>query len=228
MTLIQISMRDEVEGMRRVNPGFPGQRGKISFSKTEVLHIAIAIAVLTAAFSIVFRFSHLDADPTKNILLIVGIFFVVVCCCFLLHELGHKFVAQRYNAWSEFRIYPAGLFIAIVSSLVGFVFAAPGAVYFRGEIDKEKHGKISLAGPAVNFVIAAISIVIALSLREGTLVFVLFQMLSYFNALMGLFNMIPFYPFDGSKIIAWNIPVYLGALAIGAAEFLIVWFYIMY
>ena len=222
-------MRDEIEGMRRVNPGFPGQRGKISFSKTEILHITVAVVVLSVAFTIIFRGSHLDQDPTRNILLIVGMSFLLVVCSFLLHEFGHKFVAQRYNAWSEFRAYPYGLVIALLFSLVGFLFAAPGAVYIRGNIDKDSYGKISLAGPAVNFVIAAIAIFVTyFLLTPGTLYYVLFQMLAYFNAFLGLFNMIPVPPLDGSKIVAWNIPIYLAVVVVGVLEFAFVWLYIIY
>ncbi|MCL2296230.1 MAG: site-2 protease family protein [Methanomassiliicoccaceae archaeon] len=212
--------------MRRVDPIDQRPRGKIKFSKTEILHIAIAIAVLSAAFSLIMRDSVLDSDPTTNLLFIIGMSFMLVICSFLFHEFGHKFVAQRYNAWSEFRAYPFGLLMALAFSLAGFLFAAPGAVYIRGNINKETYGKISLAGPAVNFVISAIAIVISLSLTPGTLEFAIFRMLAYLNAFLGLFNMIPIQPFDGSKIMAWNIPVYIAAALIGAAEFAVVWFYL--
>ena len=220
-------MRDSVDSLRRVDPGYRRPRGKISFSKTEILHITVAIVVLSAAFSLIMRNGRLDPDPTMNIILIVGISFLLVVCSFLFHEFGHKFLAQRYNAWSEFRAYPYGLVMALVISMFGFLFAAPGAVYIRGSIDKDSYGKISLAGPAVNFTISAIAIVIVLSLTPGTLVFVIFSMLAYLNAFLGLFNMIPIPPFDGSKIVAWSIPTYLAAAAIGAIEFAIVWMYII-
>jgi len=220
-------MRDAVDGLRRVDPGYRKPRGKISFSKTEILHIIVAMVILSAAFSIMLRGSRLDQDPTTNMILIVGMCFILVICSFILHEFGHKFLAQRYNAWSEFRVYPIGLVITLISSVMGFLFAAPGAVYIRGDIDKNTQGKISLAGPGVNFVIAAVAIVIVLSMDSGTLVYAIFQMLAYLNGWIGLFNMIPIPPFDGSKIVAWNIPIYLTATAIGVIEFTIVWLYIM-
>jgi Zn-dependent protease len=216
------------DGLRRVNPGFPGQRGSISFSKTEILHIVVAIIVLGAAFSLIFKDSRLDPDPTMNYMLIIGMSFLLVICSFLFHEFGHKFVAQRYNAWSEFRAYPFGLVMAFVLALLaGILFAAPGAVYIRGAIDKDSYGKISLAGPAVNFVIAAIAIVVVLALEPGTRIYILFQMLAWLNAFLGVFNLIPVMPFDGAKIVAWNIPVYAMAAVVGLAELAYVWFYIM-
>ncbi|MDR2698355.1 MAG: site-2 protease family protein [Candidatus Methanoplasma sp.] len=221
-------MRDPVDNMRRVDPYYREPRGKIRFSKTEVLHIAVAIGVLSVAFSLIMRNSTLDPDdPTMNIILIAGTSFILVVCSFLFHEFGHKFVAQRYNAWSEFRAYPQGLMMAIVFSIMGFLFAAPGAVYIRGMISKEMNGKISLAGPAVNFVISAIAIAVFFSIEPGTLVYVVVGMLAYLNAFLGLFNMIPVLPFDGSKIVAWSIPVYAMAAIVGAVELAIVFLYVI-
>jgi hypothetical protein len=50
----------------------------------------------------------------------------------MFHELAHKFTAQRYGYWSEFRLRPWGLAMAPLSSLLtsgSFILAAPGAMY---------------------------------------------------------------------------------------------------
>jgi Zn-dependent protease len=207
--------------------GDPFKTGQIRFSKTEILHIAASMAVLSVAFTILFRNSVLDPyDPTRNIILIAGMSVILVVCSFLFHEFGHKFVAQKYKAWSEFRAYPYGLVMALVSAMIGFLFAAPGAVYIQGNISKENYGRISLAGPAVNFTIAAIAIVVVLILEPNTIAAVIFYMLAWLNAFMGMFNMIPVMPFDGSKIVAWSIPVYIVTAAIGAAMLIFVWVYL--
>ena len=219
------------DGMRRVGSGYGNMPGRISFSKTEVLHITLAVAVLTAAFSIVIwkmlerEGFILDMDPTMNIILIIGTAFILVLFSFLAHEFGHKFVAQRYNTWSEFRAYPYGLIMALILSLVfWFLFAAPGAVYIQGDLTKEMNGKISLAGPAVNFVISAVAIVILLTLDiRGTIAFAIY-LIAHLNVFLGLFNMVPVLPFDGSKIVAWSIPVYIMAVAVGVVELITVFF----
>jgi len=222
-------MNGSTDGLRRVDPGYRAPRGQIRFSKTELLHITAAIVVLSIAFSMIMRGSTLvPGDPTMNTVYIVGFSFILVIFSFLVHELGHKFVAQRYNAWSEFRAYPFGLaFALIISVIAGFLFAAPGAVYIRGDINREMNGKISLAGPAVNFMIAAIAIVMCFILAEGTLILSIFAMLAYLNAFLGLFNMIPVLPFDGSKIVAWDLKIYIATVIVGAIEFAIVWLYIL-
>jgi len=219
-------MHDSADGLRRVDPDYRAAQRKIKFSRTEVIHILAAVTVLSAAFSIIMRNSRLDPNPTTNVILIIGMSVVLVVCSFLFHEFGHKFVAQRYNVWSEFRAYPYGLVIALLFSMFGFLFAAPGAVYINGDIDRTMNGKISLAGPAVNFAISAVAIVMCLVMEPGTFAYVVLQMLAYLNAFMGLFNMIPVLPFDGSKIVAWSIPAYILTAAIGAAEFIVVYFYI--
>jgi len=218
-------MQDGTDGLRRVDPNHKNPTGKISFSKTEVIHITVAIVILSVAFSLVM--SRRFYDPMGEILTILGISFVLVICSFLLHEFGHKFVAQRYRAWSEFRAYPYGLVMALLFSVMGFLFAAPGAVYIRGEIDKDSYGRISLAGPAVNFVIAAIAIVVTLALVPGTMIHFVFQMLAWLNAFLGLFNMIPVAPFDGSKIIKWDLKIYIITALVGAAEIIFILVYIM-
>lgn len=205
-----------IDGLRRVDPGHK-QPGNMRFSKTELMHILLAVLVLTLAFTIVmYRGSHLDDNEMMNIIKIFGVSLVVVTCSFLVHELGHKYVAQSYGVWSEFRAYPMGLLIALMFSVFGFLFAAPGAVYIRGYVDKEANGKISLAGPATNFAVAALAM--AVCLMTSGLTYDIFFMLAYLNAFLGLFNLIPIPPFDGSKIIAWSVPVFVAIAMIGIVE----------
>ncbi|MDR3206130.1 MAG: Zn-dependent protease [Candidatus Methanoplasma sp.] len=207
----------DIDGLRRVDPQYRIQKGQIRFSRTEIIHIAIAVLVLSIAFTaILYRGSRLNDDEILNFVEIFAVALLLVVCSFMLHEFGHKFVAQRYNVWSEFRAYPSGLMIALLFSLVaGFLFAAPGAVYIRGDVSREMNGKISLAGPAVNFAVAAVAMILCFSVGGF---WGIIPMLMYLNAMLGLFNMIPILPFDGSKIFAWNKFAYAAMIAIGAAE----------
>ncbi|MDR2846585.1 MAG: Zn-dependent protease [Candidatus Methanoplasma sp.] len=219
---------DQIDNLRRVDPGYRVPKGKISFSRTEIWHIAIALLVLALAFTLIlYRAGNvLYLDTVTNILALLAISSVLVFCSFILHEFGHKFVAQRFNAWSEFRIFPQGLVIALVFSLMGFLFAAPGAVYIKGQIDKVMNGKISLAGPGVNFVISAIALVACFLVEPGGITYFIIASLAYLNAFLGLFNMIPVLPFDGSKIVAWDIRIYLMAAAVGAVELAVYFLYV--
>lgn len=215
----------DMDNLRRVDPGYKKERVKLKFSGAELVHILAAILVLAAAFTVMLsRSSHLHDNPTANIIMLFGVSLILVTCSFLLHELGHKYMAQKYGAWSEFRAYPFGLLFALLCSFMGFLFAAPGAVYISGNINNEENGKISMAGPAVNFVIAAIAIAICFVTSGVTQDIV--YLLAYLNAFLGLFNLIPIPPFDGSKIVRWSIPYYLIAALIGAAELVAVFVYL--
>ena len=98
----------------------------------------------------------------QAILFILPIVMVGVGTGFILHELGHKFVSMKYGYWAEFKLWPQGLLVALVTSFLGFVFAAPGAVYtYANYMTDEINGKISIAGPIVNIVLAIIFILIA-------------------------------------------------------------------
>ena len=195
-----------IEGARRINTNY----GMPRFSMIEMRDIAIAVAVLTASFTIIFsrRWKLFSDDVLTNVLWWILVSFIMVMCSFILHELGHKFTAQRYGAWSEFRMYPAGLILCLVMSVIGFLFAAPGAVYIRGYITDEMNGKISMAGPLVNIIISLPCLVLAVAINNG-LSASLFYLLGYMNAFLALFNMFPIPPLDGSKIYKWNPLVYV-------------------
>ena len=194
-----------------------GLWGMPMFSRIELRDIAIAVAVLTASFTIIFsrRWKLFSDDALTNVLWWILVSFILVMCSFILHELAHKFTAQKFGAWSEFRMYPAGLVLCLIMSVVGFLFAAPGAVYIRGYITDEMNGKISAAGPAVNIVISAIALVLWLSVPNG-LAADLFFLLGYMNAFLALFNLLPIPPLDGSKIYKWEPAVYILMIVLAA------------
>jgi len=187
----------------------PVTGGGLQFSEEEKKNLFMAIGALTLAFTL------LLAGGELPIYTVIALSFVAVVTGFLLHEMGHKIVAQRYGCWAEFRAWPMGLLLAVVSGLFGFLFAAPGAVYIRGYLSKEENGKVSAAGPAMNITVASILLPI-LFFIPGILIEInyLIWMICYLNVFIGGFNMIPFPPLDGSKIIKWNPGLWVGMLII--------------
>ena len=73
---------------------------------------------------------------------------------FLLHELGHKLVAQKYGCQAEFRSFDQMLILAVIMSFFGFILAAPGAVLIQGRVSRKQNGIISATGPGVNLSLA--------------------------------------------------------------------------
>ena len=131
---------------------------------------------------------------------------------FVLHELMHKFVSQRYGFKAEFRMWPAGLGFALLSSLLaGIVFAAPGATYIIGYgINNRENGIISLAGPLTNVVIALLFLPLLFFNFGNILVFEAGYLGSYFNFFLATFNMLPIFVLDGAKVWRWNKLYWVG------------------
>ena len=198
----------------------PARRG-LRFSPEEYKHIAMAVGALIAAFTISFL-SPLGSARTITTRAVVQVLLgatVAVVTGFLLHELMHKAVAQRYGAWAEFRSSRTGLLFAIVTALIGFVFAAPGAVYIAGPLTRQQNGRVSLAGPLTNFAVALAftgAWIAVPSLSSGDVGFYVGGILfftGYINAFLGVFNMLPIPPLDGSKVLAWNVVIWAVAIA---------------
>ena len=207
-----------------------GQEPKGMLSAEEKKNILIAIVALTAALTMAMfgGFFNMQVE-FKEEPWVVGyialVAFVSTATAFFLHEMAHKFVAQHYGCWAEFRYSQQGLLIAIVlAAIAGFLFAAPGAVYIAGRIDKRQNGIISIAGPLTNVAVAAAAIPILIYM--GGIVAAGFYTVIYFNAFLAIFNMIPVMPLDGAKVVRWNIGVYIGALAAMGALMYFVFVYL--
>jgi Zn-dependent protease len=98
---------------------YPGRTGK-----TEIIDLALSLVALTIAFSVLGE----KGIPEMEIFFISA---VGVGTGFLLHELAHKFVAQRYGYWAEYQANYFGLVAVVAMAFMGFIFAAPGAVMIR-------------------------------------------------------------------------------------------------
>ena len=133
---------------------------------------------------------------------------------FIVHELAHRVVARAYGAEAHFIANDQYLLISIVLAFTGFFIAAPGAVWHRGYLTIRQGGLIALAGPASNFVLAVLFLLLFFIAPWELL-----QLLAFvgynINAWLGLFNMIPAGPFDGAKVLNWDWRVFAVAVSIG-------------
>ncbi|WP_370004437.1 site-2 protease family protein [Methanothermobacter sp. KEPCO 2] len=179
----------------------------VRFSKGEVRDILISMVVIAGVFSYVFSGRNLQVA-----LILLPATLVTVGLGFVLHEIAHKLMAIRYGFWAEYRLWLEGLILALVTSYFGFVFAAPGAVYIHGNyIERDVNGKISIAGPLTNIMLALIflmaSSVLPSPLRDVAV-------LGYaVNSFLALFNLIPIAVLDGAKVFRWNPLIWLIAAA---------------
>mgnify|MGYP001607279163 CR=1 FL=1 len=198
----------------------------IHFGFVEIKQILISAVVLSVAFAIA-SFDGIFSIEVSRLLPLIVFSFIAVGVGFLAHELiGHKIVAQRFGLFAEYRMWNFGLVIAILSSLAGFVFAAPGAVYISQKMDlwgkpvpvtKKRMGIVGLMGPVVNVAIAFIFFLSAYY-APATL-FELFFIGAGINAWLALFNMLPIPPLDGSKVLYWDRRIFAVSFIAIAAVF---------
>jgi Zn-dependent protease len=178
----------------------------------------LTISAIVLAF--VFGFAYSGGFRGISALVIYfPVSLVVISLGFVLHELGHRTIAKRFDCHAAYRIWKQGLLFAVLITLVtngAFIFAAPGAVMIYPKTDlwgrsasitRKKMGLISVAGPAMNIILAAAFIVLNFLFPSF-----IFSLGAFINIWFALFNMIPFPPFDGSKIFAWNWRTWLALL----------------
>ena len=198
--------------------------GGLTFSARELRDLAVAWVALGVAFAVflnrgVLRAILAGSAPPEAALLALALALSTAGLGFLLHELAHKVVAVRFGQVAAFRAEYGLLFLTVVSAFAGFLFAAPGAVVHRGRITDRENGLVALAGPVTNLLLVALFLPLAVA-GPGLLGTVGTQGL-FINLLLAGFNMIPFGPLDGRKVLAWSLPVYLlvAVPSIGLAAF---------
>ncbi len=167
---------------------------KMKFSMDEIKDLVKAWLAVSVVFMLAYFGISID-NFLRNFLIIA----LIVGSAFILHELAHKFFAVRYGYFAEFKSFDKMLLIGIVLGYFGFIFLAPGAVFISGNVTTDKNGKISLAGPVTNLILALIFFFIG-----GYIGMFGFKI----NSWLALFNMLPFFGLDGSKVLIWNKIVY--------------------
>ena len=132
-----------------------------------------------------------QSGPRSGLLSLVSI--VLLFGCVLLHELGHCVVARRFGVTiTAITLYPFGGIAAL------------------NDIPRKPAREIliAIAGPAVNFLLAAgLFVVAGFEMPLGTLdpawlagTSPLWALLEA-NLMLGLFNLVPAYPMDGGRIL---------------------------
>lgn len=191
------------------------------FSERETRDLLISWVVLSISFAILLGNGIPGLIRGRSELLtnpfLIPQTLVIVGTAFVLHELAHKYMAQNYGLWAEYRKWNQGLMLAFFLSLTGFfLFAAPGAVMIMSRYsDPEIEVKTSIAGPITNIAVG----ITALVLRTGGILPVFMTYLAAINFFLAMFNMFPIPPMDGSKVFRHNPTTWI--IVFGAAVVLL-------
>jgi Zn-dependent protease len=161
-----------------------------------ILIIAIAY-IFTSNFTAKISFKRFDFDNFKIALIATSpaVFF---------HELFHKITALALGYSATFHIFTPGIFIGVILKLISspLLFIAPGFVSIQNVTQDIPYRLIAFAGPFANLLLFLIAIIIlkkAKNLSEKQLI--VLHLTKKINLILLIFNMIPFGPLDGAKVL---------------------------
>ena len=197
------------------------------FSRGEVRSIIVAWLVLS--FGLSYRFIIALLGGATVDLEYISAALMATSTGFILHEMGHKFVAIRHGYVAHFQIWIWGIALTLITAILsggGFLFGAPGAVYiapaaigyygygyyssnYKTSDPERENMIISAAGPGINLAFALLFFLLYyLTPITGFVSIVAFFGFEL-NVVLGSFNMLPIPPLDGFKIFKNNIAVAL-------------------
>ncbi len=186
----------------------PQSSRRFWFSSTELKHLTIGTLLVLGVGLSYFAFTGF----VSSWLILIGLT-IAFTWSFLLHEIAHKFAAQHFQLWAEFRLTMQGALITLISIFLPppFKIISPGAVMISGFATGETVGKTALAGPLTNIFISFVCVLIAAVAEE------IFWIVAFINAFLAAFNLIPFGIIDGLKIYHWNRMVWAAAFIAAVA-----------
>jgi Zn-dependent protease len=163
--------------------------------------LGIPIRIHFTFVLLLFWFGAVSADQGQGFLGGV-VFLLLLFGCVVLHELGHAAMARRFGVRTrEIVLYPIG-----------------GVARLEEMPSGKAELLIALAGPAVNFLLAAPLAVLLWMQADGSagrlLEFareapLLLQLLSV-NLVLGLFNLLPAFPMDGGRVLRAALSLAIG------------------
>ena len=197
------------------------------FSPTEVKHLLISTLLVTGVgLSLFMPGTGIAGFPSDGLGILVGLA-VVFTSVYLLHELAHKFVAQHYGLWAEFRLTMFGALLTLLSIFSPIKLISPGAVLIAGPMGRDTAGKAALAGPLTNLILSFVLLAL-LAYPVDQFVTSIALVGAAFNAWIALFNLVPFAIMDGLKVFRWNKLVWAAAFAASIAVTILTFYMLPY
>lgn len=176
----------------------------------EIIYLTIIVLVIGYIFSGMIRFRTTPKtvrDITYRLrfnMQDLKLAILVTAPAIVLHELAHKFVAMGFGFPAEFHIWGFGLLLALFLRVINspLIIIAPGYVSIPLVTDPTIYRLIAAAGPAINLILwigAFLILRFAKNLNKNQMI--VLYLTKKINMILFIFNMIPFGPLDGAKIL---------------------------
>jgi hypothetical protein len=193
------------EGARMVN----------GINMTEALAIAGASLVLGTSIS----WQYFGPAPD----FVFWLFVNSLICLFaaLLHEVTHRVFAHLFSIRMEYRFWPAGSLLTLISSYLGNAFCIQGFILEEVPpgVAKWKVGLMKLSAPLVSA-----AVMVAFAALNYLSPDPLYKMIYTTSGLWAMAEILPFGSLDGKDIQEWSHTVWFIAFALIGAAYIFVTF----
>ena len=219
--LALISVAQTIFAFKALHIGRKGKKVGEHAWKIAGIGIGEAFALIAASVVLGVSISWQYLGPSGGFFYWVAINTGICALAGILHEVAHRLAAHFFRVKVEYRFWPAGSALTLLSSYLGNAFAVQG--FLLEQIDEKlpkwKLGVRRLAGPIVSYV--TMVAFAALNLFHPTKYF---QVISATSALWAVAEVFPFNGLDGKDLKAWNSAAWLLIFLLFCATYAIVTF----
>jgi Zn-dependent protease len=191
------------------------QNPKVLTTGKETLDLLLGITLIAWVFG--FQPLLLGTQQWPYILVLT----LIISPAFILHELAHKYAAIAYGRYARFALDKQMAQFTFLAGLIGLPIAGPGATMILGKSSVKETGIFSIVGPLTNFGLSLLSFLLLILFPNSNIIPGVGQslnwifMLSIFiNSVLAIFNLLPFGPLDGKKVLTWNKFVWISGIFI--------------
>lgn len=150
------------------------------------------------------------------------------------HELAHRAAGRKLGCFARFALDERGFLVTTflnlvfaVMSIFGILF---GAVFFSGYTliscifgrSRSNDGLIALAGPLTNMALGVLAFVLMRFVPQYSVPWIILQETASLSVWVAFFNLLPFGPLDGRKVMDWNSVIWTVVFIISLA----LWFFV--
>ena len=199
--LALINLGRTVFEFKALDFGRKGQKvgeGSIFMGK---LNLSELIAIIAASIVLGISISWQFFGPGPAFLMLVALNSLLCLAGAIVHELSHKIIAVIFKIKVEYRFWPAGSALTLISSYLGNAFSIQAFVLEEIEPNtaKWKVGIMKLAGPVVSAIVMVVFA--ALDFFNSSSIY---KVVYSTSALWAMAEMLPFNGLDGKDIREWN------------------------